>query len=128
MDFVDEYEQIANEHNLRDSNKLKFLHDLLRDDAKRFFNHNKKNIRNYFDAIEMIEREYNSTIGQNKVKNYLSSLRMSKYVAEGLTFSRALRKVYLEIKRISRQVPPVHRGEAHRIEFLCRPVVGYDWA
>lgn len=99
MYLLDRYEQIANDYKLTDSYKLKYLHRLLRDDTKRFFNHHKNNVRNHVGALEMIRREYNSPARQFKAKNYLSFLLVSKYVAEGLNLSRALRKVYNEIKR-----------------------------
>lgn len=54
MDFVNEDEQVANDYNLTDANKLKVMNKLFRDDAKILFNHNKNNIRNYVCGLEMI--------------------------------------------------------------------------
>ena len=76
----------------------------------------------------MIEREYNSVVRQNKVKNFLKSLRMSKYVSEGMDIAVALEKVYKLILKLARQVPLAHRGDAHKVEYLSSAVAGYVWA
>lgn len=44
-------------------------------------------------AVEMIGREYNSLLRQNKVKNFLKSLRVSNFISEGMDTSIALEKV-----------------------------------
>lgn len=65
---------------------------------------------------------------QNRVKNFLSTLRLSTYTKDGLDELAALEKVYKVITKLSAQVPISHRGETHRIEFLRNATVGYDWA
>ncbi len=42
----------------------------------------------------MISKEYNSVVRQNRVKHYLSGVRLNKFVTDGLNESEALEKVY----------------------------------
>lgn len=77
-------------------------------------------------AVEMIDQEYNSIVCQTRVKNYVNNLRVSDFESKGDGTSVALAKVYKIILKLSRQVPTSHRGDAHRIEFLRKSVVGYD--
>lgn len=76
----------------------------------------------------MISRKYNSPVWQTRVKNYLNSLHVSDYVAKGLEISALLSKIYRQILQLSRQVPPSHQGDPHRIRFLRRAVNGYSWS
>lgn len=76
----------------------------------------------------MIDEEYNYPVRQARVKNFLNSLRVHDYIADKVDAAMALAKVYKLILKLSRQVPASHRGDAHRIEFLRRAVIGYDWS
>ena len=62
------------------------------------------------------------------MKNFLNSLRMSKYVWEGMDIAVALEKVYKRILKLARQVPLAHRGDAHKVEYFSSAVAGYVWA
>lgn len=42
--------------------------------------------------------------------------------------SAGLSKVYKLILKLSQPAPPSHRGDAHRIEFLRKAVLSYQWA
>eukprot|EP00171_Calliarthron_tuberculosum_P018940 IDg18940t1 len=68
------------------------------------------------------------SVRQNRVKTYLSTLRLSKFVVDGADELSALEKVYKLITKLSPQVPQSHRGEAHKIEFLRNSTVGFSWA
>lgn len=76
----------------------------------------------------MVEREYNSIALQNRVKNYLNSLRLSHFAAEVLDPAASLGQVYKLITTLARQVPLGFRGDAHRVEFLRKSVIGDDCA
>ena len=64
---------------------------------------------------------------QTKVKNYVNTLRISKFIAERSELSDALTRVHNIFNNLSRQAPASHRGEAHKIEFLHQAVIGFDW-
>lgn len=78
--------------------------------------------------VKKIDEEYNSVVRQTSVKNYLNSLRVYAYIGDEVDDEMALKKVYKMILNVSLQVPSSHRGDSHRIEFLCRAVIGYDWS
>lgn len=83
----------------------------------------------YFQqAVEMIGKEYNSVVRQNKVKIFRRSLRMSTYVVDGMNMADNLERVYKTITKLSGQALNAHRGEAHKVEFLCTAVTGYGLA
>lgn len=129
MDYVAEYQQVARDFGLSASQRKQYLHNLLRDDAKRFYLDRIDNdVSLYSEAVRLIEDEYNSIVRQNRVKNFLSSLRISGYTKEGMDELAALEKVYKIVTKLSSQVPSAYRGETHKIEFLRNATVGYDWA
>lgn len=76
----------------------------------------------------MIDKEYNFSVRQIRVKNYLSSLWVSAVVSEVLKVSTALAKVYKLVLKLSRQVQSSHPGDAHCIEFLRHAVIGNIWS
>lgn len=76
----------------------------------------------------MIDREYNSPVRQNCVKNYFTNLRVRKFEENGMDVLVSLSKVYEPILKLSRQVPPSYYGDAHRIEFMRKAVLPYQWA
>lgn len=57
----------------------------------------------------MVNKEYNSPVRQNPVKNYLSSLRVSDFVKNGNKISAALETVYGIIKKIVIKGTDLHR-------------------
>lgn len=76
----------------------------------------------------MVKTEYNSPFRQDRCKNYLSSLRLSKFEKEEIEISAPLEKVHKAIKKLAPHVPQSHLGEAHRIDILRKTVIGYGWA
>ena len=129
MEYVDDYLQRSRDYFLTPSQKLQYLHNLLRGDAKKFYLDKMDGYATSFQqGIEMLEREYNSPVRQNRVKNYLNSLRVTTFVLQGIEMSAALAKVYKSIIKLSRQAPRSHQGDAHKVEFLRNAVVGNSWS
>lgn len=129
LEYVDEYEQISLDYNLTPPQKLQYMHNIVTKDAQRFYIDRVKAYANTFEqAVRMIDEEYNSPVRQARVKNFLSSLRVHDYIRDKIDAATALAKVYKLILKLSRQVPASHRGDAHRIEFLRRAVIGYNWS
>ena len=74
IEYVDDYKQIARDYNLSVSQKLQYMHKLLRGDAKRLYLDKVDNYATSFNqALEIIERECISTVRQTKVKTYLNT-------------------------------------------------------
>lgn len=85
MEFVSEYHQVARYYNLAPSQKKHYLHNLLKGDAKRYYIDQFDTVtQNFSQAVAMIDNEYSSVVLQNRVKAYLSSLRLSKFLGDGL--------------------------------------------
>ena len=101
----------------------------MRGDAKTFYLDKVNGYTTGFNqAVDVVEKEYNSTVRQAKVKNYLNTLRISKFIAERSEDSDALARVHNIANKLSLQAPASHRDEAHRIKFLHQAVFGFDWA
>ncbi|CDF36767.1 unnamed protein product [Chondrus crispus] len=129
MEYVDDYLQISRDYNLSPPQRLQFLHNLLRGDAKRYYLDKIDGYATSFQqAIQMLEEEYNSPVRQTRVKNYLNSLRVTVFAAEGKEMSAALALTYKSIIIFSRQGPRSHQGDAHKVEFLRNAVVGMPWS
>lgn len=129
MEFVDEYLQMSRDYNLSPAQKLQYLHNLLRGYAKRFYLDKVDGYATSFQqAVQMLELEYNSAVRQTRVKNYLNSLRITSFTAEGTEVSAALSNLYKAIIKLSRQAPRSHQGDAHKVEFLRNAVVGMPWS
>ena len=112
VEFVDEYLQICRDYSLSPTQKFQYMHNLLAGDAKRYYLDKIYVYATSFQqAVEVIEREYNSPVRQARVKNYLNQLRLSFLRAEGIEQSAALAKLYRIITKLSRQAPSSHRGD-----------------
>eukprot|EP00170_Pyropia_yezoensis_P002974 contig_12489_g2981 len=72
----------------------------------------------------MVSAEYNSTVRQNRVKNYLAGYRMSLLLNDGVTEAAALEQTFKTITKLAPQVPRSHQGDAHKVEFMRNAVVG----
>lgn len=127
-EFVDNYNMLAKDYSLTLEQKLQYLHNLLcKDSLRSYLTTVQPHEGTFQQAVDRIGIEYNTAVRQACVKNYLSSLGVSSFVKEGAEMSAALARVYKTILKMSRQGPPSHRGDAHRIEFLRRSVVEYIW-
>ena len=85
MEYGVDHPQLSRDYSLTPSQKLQYLHNLLRRDAKRFYLDKIDRCTTSFQqGIEMLEWEYNSLVRQNRVKNYLNSLRVTNFVSQGI--------------------------------------------
>lgn len=128
-DYVAEYDLVGRDFGLSREQKLRYSHNLLRGDAKRYYlSELEPSAASYADAVRSIRSEYHSAIHQSQAQNTLSSLRKSNFVAEGMTEEKALMETYKTVAKVSKLLPISHKGEAHRINYLRGAVVGYSWA
>lgn len=117
------------DYQLSQSKQLDYLHNLLYGDAKLYYLHTVYGYAtNFQQAIYMVESEYNSIVREKRVKNYLNTIRMIQFGTKGLDPPAALEKVYKLVTKLARQVPQAFREDSHRVDFLRKSVVGYDWA
>lgn len=74
-----------------------------------------------------MDEEYNSQVRHTRMDNFLNRLKVRDFVTEKTDDVMDLTRVYKLILKVSRQVPSSHRGDAHRIDFLRRAIMGADW-
>lgn len=107
--------------------RLQYLHSVLKKAALRFCMDVVQPYATTFQqTATMIDREYNSPVRQFLVKDYSKSLRVSQFEEYGTGVSVGLSMVYKMILRLSRQVLPFQRRDAHRVEFLQKAVLLYQ--
>lgn len=109
QEYVDDYRQVARDYKMNQEQKLRYLHKLMQVYAKRYYLDVVDGYATTFQqAVDLVERECTFHARQNKVKNLLKSLRLSKFVTEGIDRTEALARVYKSITRIFRQAPISH--------------------
>lgn len=77
-------------------------------------------------VVDQIEREYNSPVTQNMVKNNLKSLLASKFVGSGMETASVFERVYEIITKLSRQSLVAHRGDSHKVKYLLSERAGFQ--
>ena len=128
-EYLSNYECIAIDYNLSEADKYRFLHNLFRGDAKRFFlDKIKPFVRSYNEAVKRMNQEFNSATKQEKILTQLRSLRITKLISSTTSASTALDTIYQTITKLTPQAPPSHRHDAHMLEFLRKAVIGQKWA
>ena len=104
--YVSEYLQVARDYNRSSQQKLQYLHNIMGDDAKRFYlDVVLPNVSTFNHEVELIEHEYKSIVRQNRVKNVLNTLRLKDKIGESQDKEEALARVYKTITKLAPQVP-----------------------
>jgi hypothetical protein len=124
------YVTAADDYELTNEQRLRFLHNIFTGESLRFYDLNVKGKYTTFStAVAAMEAEFNSPTRQNRAKNYLKTIRISKVQAtERLSTTDALDRIGKLITSMLPQCPRSHRSEAHKVEFLYQAVVGESWA
>jgi hypothetical protein len=107
FEYLNNYLDAAKQYRLNEGQKLAFFIEIFTGEAKRHY-------RNYVDGIadtfaeanRMMHAEFSSKTRQNRVKNQLDALRVSKLVAKGKPIAETLEFVREEITKKSDQGPP----------------------
>lgn len=89
--FLDEYDFVGHEFGLSEEQKLRYLHNLLSGDAKRFNLSEMEPLASFFvDGVTRIRAEYHSAVHQRQAQRTLGSLRLANYIAKGMPEQEAL--------------------------------------
>lgn len=125
MEYVAEYQQVSRDYNLSQTQKMQFLHNIVRGDAIRFYLSRVDNeATNFNQAVTMIESEYNSFVRQNRIKNYLNCQRINKLANEGVDKLAALKKCISLLRSYRSRFQ--HRIEVMHIESNSYAVQPWD--
>lgn len=105
------------------------MHNLLPDEAHRFFLENVKPIvSSYKDSVSLLENEYSSVVRQTSIKNFLRTSRVEEYFTPEPYTAAAISTVCKRITSFPRHVTPSHRGNDHRSNIICSNVIGCELA
>ncbi|KAK1859806.1 hypothetical protein I4F81_002400 [Pyropia yezoensis] len=104
MGHVAAYQQVARDYDLSQEQRFQFRHNILSDDAKRFYLDEVQSYASTLSqAVDMVSAENNSIVRQNRLKNYQAGYRMSTQLTDGLTEAAALEKTYKMITKLAPQ-------------------------
>lgn len=108
---------------------LLYVHILVSRDALRFFYDAVFPIAmNFAQKVDLIVKEGKFSVCKARVKNQLHFLRVSLLFKDKMEIYTLLAAALQCIKNQSRQVPPLHRGKTHRVEYLRYAVVSDVWS
>jgi len=128
-DYTTHYDHVTRDLSVSAQHKMQFLHNLLSGEALRFYLEDvMRTVVTYEAACAKIRESFRSPVRQGRAKNVLQLLRMSDFVAKGLSGSDALKETYELVARVSKNVPRAFSGDTHRANFLRGAVIGYPWA
>jgi len=128
-EYIADYQRVCFDYRLTHAQRLQYMHNIFAGEAKQFYDiHVEGDVVTFAEAVQKLNDEYNSPARQEAVKWELASLRVSILVAKGQTEKAALTSVHQKISKLAPQLPPSHRGDAHKIDFLHHAVVGMPWA
>ncbi len=128
-EFLDEYMHACQDYELTQTQKLQYMYHMLKGDAKRFYNEKiRDSAANFGDACRIMCDEYRSFTRQTRIKNHLTSLRISNSISKTCSVMDALEKVHQTICKLYLQAPEAYRNETHKIEYLRHAVIGMTWA
>jgi hypothetical protein len=114
------YMTASDDYELINEQRLRFLHNIFTGETLRFYDLQVKGKYTTFStAVAAMEAEFSSPTRQNRAKNYLKTIRISKVQAtERLSTTDALDRIRELITSMLPQCPRSHRNEAHKVEFL----------
>jgi len=128
-DYTTHYDLVTRDFGVSAQHKLQFLHNLLSGEALRFYLEDvMRTVVTYEAACSKIRERFLSPVHQGRAKNFLQLLRMSDFVAKGVSEADALEETYKLVARVSKKVPRAFSGDTHRANFLRSAVIGYPWA
>ncbi|GAB0496052.1 hypothetical protein MMPV_007362 [Pyropia vietnamensis] len=128
-DYRIQYDLVTRDFGVALHQKLQLLHNLLGGEALRFYLDDVIRAETTYEAAcGRIRARFLSPVHQGRARNYLQSLRMSAFVAKGMSEVEALEETYKVVARVSKKVPREFSGDAHRAIFLRSAVIGYPWA
>lgn len=123
-EHVDKYPQTARDYRISGTQKLQFLQTILSKVAKQFYiNVVAPHAATFQQAINHLSAKYSSPVWWSRVKNYMNSLSVKKWVTKGTELLEKLSSVYKTILSMAPQWPIWNRGEVRKIELLKAAVV-----
>jgi len=128
-EYLDEYQHACQDYELSQAQKLQYMYHMIKGDAKRFYNEKiRDSTANFSDACRIMYDEYHSFTRQTRIKNHLTSLRVSNMVSQTCSIMDALEKVHQTICKLYLQAPAAYRNETHKTEYLRHAVIGMTWS
>lgn len=129
FEFLITYETTAEDYEMSDEQKCRYIHNLFKEEALRFYNSNvRPNASSYMEAKKLMLLHFNSPDVQARVKNELLSIKFETFINKEGSKPKALSAMASHIANRSRKCPPAYSHESHRVEFLKKALMKEEWA
>ncbi len=122
------FETAAEDYNLNEDQKRKYLHNLFSAHARRYYNEYVLEGMSYNYAKETMINEFNDRTKQESTRMYLQNLTLRKIMErDTLDVPKALEKLREEITKFAPSGPPEYRSDRVMVEYLCDAVRDEEW-
>jgi len=124
-DYVPQYDLVPHEYRVDAGNEFAFLHNIPAGDALCFFlDHVVRSATSYPDACLRVRSRFLFPVDQERAKNDVQRLRMSDFVAKGMSEEAALEETFKVVERMSKKMTKGFASDQHRANFLRSAVIG----
>ncbi len=124
-----EYETTSELYDLTEDQKLRYIANVLKGDALRFYSEKiKTNATSYNEAKAMILNKFNGKARQTQTKIKLQGFRFSQFLNNDTTPKQALTQLSSKIRKLFPQTPASWHSEDNKTEILETAVLDQTWA
>ena len=128
-EFFLNYETAAEDYNLNEEQKRKYLHNLFTGQARRHYNEYVLEGMSYNYAKESLIKEFNDRTKQESTRMYLQNLTLRKVMdRDNLDVPKGLEKLREEITKYGPSGPPEYRSDRVMVEYFCDAVRNEEWS
>lgn len=129
FEYLVNYETIADDYGMSEQQKCKYVHNLFKAEALRYYITNiKSTASTYMEAKKAMLHHFNSPDVQARVKNQLSTLNFQSFVAKEGSKAKGLSSIAAFIANRAQKCPAAYRHESHRVDFLRKALLKETWA
>lgn len=110
------YDTIAEDYEMSEDQKLRYVHNIFKKEASRYYNSNVKPIaQSYQECKTLMLLHFNSPDVQSRIKNELRTLNFENFVETEGSRAKELSKLATTITNKSKKCPTAYRSEPHRV-------------
>lgn len=129
IEHLSNYETVTEDYGATDEQKLKYIHNILKGEALRYFNSEVKQRASSFEETkQLLLSHFNSPDVQARIKCELQTINFQSYVEKEGSKSKALSSMANHISNRSQKCPAAFRHEMYRVEFLRKALMRETWA
>lgn len=126
--YLARFENISDELELNNAQRVRYIHYALKDDAEAFYYDNLRTVQNWGEMRRMLGERYNSYARRQHISDYLRNVRLDEFTDNDTPEKEALQKLARKIEALTPQAPEGENGDRDKLRHLHFAVRGYKWA